>query len=1461
MTLRPAFAPIDLFSAACAGYKSSSLQELRLESPTSVQNLTLLLCAGEQLRKQADLQATCFLEAIEQAGHVAIRGLKPSDSDAILKVFWKRYSTLFRRLLDSCYLQQATSPLLRFLSRAGLEPGLWSILKPICTGAWPLSLTGTVFSLPLDPASKPAAALLAACLRTVQCSSDTIQLAITFHRQAPLTPLGLAFLLACELHQPTPGWLTTVLERITSCKLARIYTEGLRMLIDRTQSCTEIVPVFAKILECVQRGKQTFTSEMLTSLYMSAREQQVAGLFDPAFLPQGPNTLELLLTSSSLDQLNLDSWVPALSVAQHEPSIYTKVTQLCTTLIDSTNSAACTHLISLCTNLPTECRWIRLYALRALLLDFEAKCWITKQADPRKGTALVMSTAKELWGDVEADSEKLMLLLPVQNFRLSYKGDQAFLETMLKDLSEVLERRKLADLVSLCEREALFADPKLSARLQKQAKKELEDWPRGRKLSQSASLYEQLTALLCYDLLRLLPSPLPLFLTLLLDHSLPLPAQELCRDGVLTAAKKLDLRAKSAVSRTTLNAVLQLAGSEDSVDQAVARELLGWTELAPKASRPFRSEDSILDQIPVSNLEALELLMTEFQRRQEDDLSVCLLCEFIWRGATLHPKVLEETLAVVVLRLWDRPGLQRILDFVGECTRALQVVDCNKEQWTGWLKKKGRSAILNATRTRRRQRIPCGFPLVEELQAARNLPESAPTKQCAKLLQQFITKSSGSASDLLSRIRSLDTVSQVSLWLRLLNLGTLVERGDEVFAELKVLWLDVLSQTNSPPLQPSNHLLFLPTDQTSQPAPVLLEHFIHFLQESQSSRPLLSLAAFPFKAKRWLPANSLFTLYVVVMQGALTHKENVGVYVEQLLRFYAESHTLGSLEVKADVISAALRLTAEAARLHPQGNCCVEKHTDLNSALQVLQVLLSEDHQLLTPQAPPSDPQLFKFPEQLLTAAWSLSPRLALRMWRQCAYVFKGRTSALNSVLLKLANECRDSSVFGLVDAEEALGPGICYVKPPSIPVLLQLMRSSKREAASYAHRHLLRAREEAWLFYLPQILQLAAGQSEAVALLSDIVRKSKTVHQQTQWLLQALETSQVTRLRSELRLEAPPNLSYFHRLAEVSMSLVPKDPGNPSFLVAKVSATQQHLCDFPLNPALQVLGAEAEACRPLRSAKRVPIYVPLRCQNKATGEVSRRPVIIKINDDTRNDQLTLQFMGLAKSIFDSHGVDCYLRPYQILPLNLRRAEGEVLGCLMEVVPDCKSRDELWTEGFETLQGFLAAQKGDPASLRKALQASMAGYSLACYLLQIKDRHNGNLLFDTKGHIIHIDFGFILALSPGGNAGVENVEFKLTREMMDAMEDMEAFRARFIRGFMVLREYVRELTAVFELMQSSGSACFTPGAVTELQGRFWSNKARTKVVAGLEQMVYWAQDSMYTRMYDNMQKASQNIQC
>ena len=51
----------------------------------------------------------------------------------------------------------------------------------------------------------------------------------------------------------------------------------------------------------------------------------------------------------------------------------------------------------------------------------------------------------------------------------------------------------------------------------------------------------------------------------------------------------------------------------------------------------------------------------------------------------------------------------------------------------------------------------------------------------------------------------------------------------------------------------------------------------------------------------------------------------------------------------------------------------------------------------------------------------------------------------------------------------------------------------------------------------------------------------------------------------------------------------------------------------------------------------------------------------------------------------------------------------------------------------------------------------------------MRDRHNANMLIDREGHIIHIDFGFMLSNSPGGVA-FETSPFKLTQEFLDIMD-------------------------------------------------------------------------------------------
>lgn len=155
------------------------------------------------------------------------------------------------------------------------------------------------------------------------------------------------------------------------------------------------------------------------------------------------------------------------------------------------------------------------------------------------------------------------------------------------------------------------------------------------------------------------------------------------------------------------------------------------------------------------------------------------------------------------------------------------------------------------------------------------------------------------------------------------------------------------------------------------------------------------------------------------------------------------------------------------------------------------------------------------------------------------------------------------------------------------------------------------------------------------------------------------------------------------------------------------------------------------------------------------------RSFIAKSNDDLRQELLAVQLISKISSVFKSSGIPLKLHPYEILITSSNSG-------LIEYIPNTISIDSLkkgLPNGFSLNDFFRLHFKETFDDAQRNFTESLAAYSLVSYIMDIKDRHNGNILIDSKGHVIHIDFGFILGISPGGNLKFESAPFKLTRVM------------------------------------------------------------------------------------------------
>jgi len=77
-------------------------------------------------------------------------------------------------------------------------------------------------------------------------------------------------------------------------------------------------------------------------------------------------------------------------------------------------------------------------------------------------------------------------------------------------------------------------------------------------------------------------------------------------------------------------------------------------------------------------------------------------------------------------------------------------------------------------------------------------------------------------------------------------------------------------------------------------------------------------------------------------------------------------------------------------------------------------------------------------------------------------------------------------------------------------------------------------------------------------------------------------------------------------------------------------------------------------------------------------------------------------------------------------------------------------------------------------------------------------------MIDKDGHIIHIDFGFMLSNAPGKGINFEKAPFKLTSEYMDILWDsrgsISKFRNYLWWGFIAIQQHADKILILIEMM-------------------------------------------------------------
>ncbi|KKK12591.1 hypothetical protein AOCH_004119 [Aspergillus ochraceoroseus] len=471
-----------------------------------------------------------------------------------------------------------------------------------------------------------------------------------------------------------------------------------------------------------------------------------------------------------------------------------------------------------------------------------------------------------------------------------------------------------------------------------------------------------------------------------------------------------------------------------------------------------------------------------------------------------------------------------------------------------------------------------------------------------------------------------------------------------------------------------------------------------------------------------------------------------------------------------------------------------------------------------------------------------------------------------------------------------------------------QLVQALRYDALGYVDRYIMETAKQSQLFAHQVIWNMKANSyKDEDSQIPDALKPT----------LDGFMDTLIASFTEEERDFYQREFSFFNEITDISGKLRPYIKKSKPEKKEKIEEELRKIkvevgVYLPSNPDGVVVGIDRKSGKPLQSHAKAPYMATFRIQKTRTqwGEEAAKQnelvksahdhskghletyevwqsAIFKVGDDCRQDMLALQMIAAFRSIFSSVGLDVWVNPY--------RVTSTAPGCgVIDVLPNSISRDMLGREAVNGLYDYFVSKYGGEESIqfqeaRTNFVKSMAAYSVISYLLQFKDRHNGNIMFDDAGHIIHIDFGFCFDIAPGG-VRFERAPFKLTSEMVAVMSgtthhhshtgshggsgglllpggshnptNTQAYRwfeSLVVKAFLASRPYSAKLSHIVSLMLDSGLPCFKPETLKNFHDRFAMDKNERDAAEHMRELVRKSYLSFSTKGYDQFQLLTNGI--